>query len=58
MVVQTYKQIYMVYKVIKQAIDEKVKVYYGHILKFANCLNIRQMIAYLLFLSNSICYFI
>jgi hypothetical protein len=37
MVVQTYEHVYMVYKVIKQAIDEKVKVYYGCIFKLANC---------------------
>ncbi len=38
MVVQTYEHVYMVYKMIKQAIDEKVKVYYGCIFKLANCL--------------------
>ncbi len=31
------EHVYMVYKVIKQAIDEKVNVYYGCILKLANC---------------------
>jgi hypothetical protein len=37
--VQTNEQVYMVMRVIKQAMKEKVEIYYEHILKLENCLN-------------------
>jgi len=36
--VQTYEQVYMALQVIKQGMDEKVEVYYEHILKLVNYL--------------------
>lgn len=37
--VQIDEQVYMALRVIKQAMNKKMEVYYEHILKLANCLN-------------------